>query len=427
MSMRRFWVIVHRWAGLTIALFLCVAGVTGALLSFYDELDARFAPGLHIVASPGPAAPMLDPQTLREQVLARHPGGTIDYLPLHFTPGRSVVLGVTRVDPRTGESQPWSRDWDEIFIDPYTGSVLGHRQWGDIGEGMVNFMPFVYRLHYSLALGDYGLLAFGIASLIWTLDCFVGFYLTFPVSLRRHPGQAPRASEWLTRWKSAWFVRRRRGGQRLVFDLHRATGLWVWPLLLVFAWSAVSFNLAAVYSPVMMLFGYEPLEAGVVAPPEPRYHPKIEFRAAEVVGKRLAAAEVGRLGISMDPSRESGLLHRPDAGIYAYIFSSSADMRREGGRSLVIFDSDSGRLVKVVLPQGQKAANTFTEWIAALHMGSVWGLPWRIAVSSLGLMVTALAITGILIWARRRSAQILVKQRLSASPPYRANRAVGRS
>lgn len=412
MGLRQFWVIVHRWAGLTIALFLIVAGLTGALLSFHDELDALAAPELHVVAPPYPGAPLLDPQALREQVLSRHLGATIDYLPLRFQPGHSVVLNLARVDAKTGARSRWSQDWDEIFVDPYTARTLGHRRWGDIGEGAKNLMPFLYRLHYSLALGAYGLLAFGAASLVWTLDCFVGFYLTLPVRPRRGVrGVQAKGASWSSRWKPSWQVRRGRGAPRLTFDLHRAGGLWIWPLLLVFAWSGVSFNLTQVYGPVMRVFGYEGLEEGVVPPPAPRYRPALDFRAAEIVGEKQARQAGRQNGFTIDPARETGLLHRPDAGLYAYIFSSSRDIRSDGGRSLVMFDSDSGRLIKLVLPQGQNGANTATEWITALHMASVWGLPWRIAVSAIGLAVTGLSITGVLIWARKRSARLLARRR----------------
>lgn len=37
--MRAFWTVIHRWAGLTIALFLIVAGLTGAVTSWDHELD----------------------------------------------------------------------------------------------------------------------------------------------------------------------------------------------------------------------------------------------------------------------------------------------------------------------------------------------------------------------------------------------------
>lgn len=44
---RQFWVIFHRWAGLTIALFLAVAGFTGIFLAWKDQLEAMIAPELH--------------------------------------------------------------------------------------------------------------------------------------------------------------------------------------------------------------------------------------------------------------------------------------------------------------------------------------------------------------------------------------------
>lgn len=415
---RGIWVIAHRWAGLTIALFLTIAGATGTLLAFYDELEILAAPEVHNVAPPTREAAVLDPLTLRNRVLAAYPGGVINYLPLRSEPGQSLKLEIQRVDPASGTLRPWSEEWDEVFVDPYTAETLGRRQWGDIGQGMINLMPFLYRLHYSLALGDYGVLAFGIAALIWTLDCFVGLYLTLPVRPRRRDIQPPRrAQSWWSRWRPAWLVRWRGSRHKLTFDLHRAGGLWVWPLLLVFAWSGVSFNLTQVYGPVMKLFGYERLQEGIVAPPAPRLAPRLDFEAAVAVGKRLARQETARLGVTIDPLREAALFHRPDAGVYVYIFTSSADFRTHGGRSLAIFDSDTGTLRKLVLPQGQNGANTLTEWITSLHMGAVWGLPWRIAVSLIGLMVTMLSVTGVLIWMRKRSARILRKDRALAALP----------
>ena len=37
--MRAFWTVVHRWMGLTVALFLIVAGLTGAVISWDHEID----------------------------------------------------------------------------------------------------------------------------------------------------------------------------------------------------------------------------------------------------------------------------------------------------------------------------------------------------------------------------------------------------
>lgn len=36
---RRFWVLLHRYAGLTMTLFLVIVGLTGSVLAFYHEID----------------------------------------------------------------------------------------------------------------------------------------------------------------------------------------------------------------------------------------------------------------------------------------------------------------------------------------------------------------------------------------------------
>jgi uncharacterized iron-regulated membrane protein len=57
---------------------------------------------------------------------------------------------------------------------------------------------------------------------------------------------AGQRSFWL-RWKPAWLIKK----SRFNYDLHRASGLWIWPVLFVLAWSSVAFNLNEVYSHVM--------------------------------------------------------------------------------------------------------------------------------------------------------------------------------
>ena len=234
---RQYWVVAHRWAGLSLALFLIVAGLTGALMAFYDELEALVAPQLHLVQPPAPQAKQLAALELREKVQAAYPGAVINYLPLHVKPGHALKLDIRRVDPATGRIGPWSSEVDEVFVDPYTGRILGERLWGDISQGAINFMPFIYRLHYTLLADKTGRYVLGIAALIWMLDSLVGFYLTFP--MRRTRSQSPtkdHGPSWWSRWKPSWLVRWSGGETKLTFDLHRAGALWIWPVLLVFAW-----------------------------------------------------------------------------------------------------------------------------------------------------------------------------------------------
>jgi len=69
---------------------------------------------------------------------------------------------------------------------------------------------------------------------------FIRDYLALPVVLDR----------FLAHWKPSWRMKWPASATRVNFDLHRASGLWLWPLLFVFGWSRVMSNLDQVYRPV---------------------------------------------------------------------------------------------------------------------------------------------------------------------------------
>jgi uncharacterized iron-regulated membrane protein len=269
------------------AFFLVVAGLTGSLLAFYHELDAWLNPHLYTVrALPGQT--VLDPYALRARAEALVPQGRVDEV--SFAPRAPDAAFETRVKPRIDPAtgRPYELEFDRLFLDPYTGALLGKRLWGEVSLAPENLMPFLYTLHFRLALpGSIGTWLFGIAALIWTLDCFVGFYLTLPrrkspsVPLFQRGKKIPIEKDatvipplkkggrggFLARWKPAWQVKR----SRVNYDLHRAAGLWTWAMLFVFAWSAVYFNLGdQVYRPVMgLLFTMEDDSRALPARPLP--------------------------------------------------------------------------------------------------------------------------------------------------------------
>ena len=51
-------------------------------------------------------------------------------------------------------------------------------------------------------------------------------------------------------------------------------------------------------------------------------------------------------------------------------------------------------------------ANLIRTWLFALHMAHVFGLPFRIFVCVLGLVITTLSATGVYIWWKKRSARL---------------------
>lgn len=408
---RGWWVIAHRWAGLSIALFLIIAAITGAVLPFEEPLTFATRPDAAYAAPPHPGAMPLDGVTIAERV-ERATGAKVFYTVLDV-PRDHVARMFVSAPP----GQP-ALAYDVVWADPYTGAVRLAYKWGGTRDGIVNLVPLLYSLHYGIIAGPWGEWAFGIAALVWTIDCFVGFYLTLPrrIAPRRtdRRGAANRAANpgWLARWRPAWRIRRARG-YKLTFDLHRAGGLWLWPLLFVFAWSGVALSLPQVEQPMMRVFG---AKARFVprALPRPEPLPRLSRRDAVArAGPALAAIGAGR-GFTLD--RLAGVFYDEGSGLYRVNARTSLDASDDGGQSVLWLDGGSGAPVRFEPPQGETAADTFMAWLQYLHMARVFGLPYRIAVSVIGLLVTGLTVTGVLIWMRKRGAQLLSRR----CPPHPA-------
>ena len=116
--MRPLLVRLHRYAGLTIAGFLLVAGLTGSLLAWNEELECLISPELFLINAPaGNPAPM-DSLALRDAVARQYPAAKIIYAPLKIENGRSLVFLLKST--RDAELPN-----DQVFVDPYTGTILG--------------------------------------------------------------------------------------------------------------------------------------------------------------------------------------------------------------------------------------------------------------------------------------------------------------
>ncbi len=400
---------IHRYLGLALAGFLAIAGLTGALLVFERELDEALNPQLLRVQPPLPGAAFLDPLAVREAVQARYPDARVHRVDLAPRPGEALAL---RIEQSAGMAAGVDETADDqVFVNPYTGEILGARKWGDLAQGLKNLMPFIYRLHYSLAAGSVGQTLMGIVALLWTVDCFIALYLTFPAGRRRAGGR-----HWLVRWWPSWKLRWGDGSYKRNFDLHRAGGLWPWAMLFVLAWSSVAFNLPGVYDPVMhALFLHQPQEKALPKLARAEPEPAIGWWQAREIGRRLMADEARAQGFTVQ--EEQALYYDPQRGVYRYQARSSLDIRDQRGSTRLVFDADTGALRNVRLPTGAASGDTIRTWLASLHMAALWGMPFRILVCTIGLVVAMLSVTGVAIWAKKRSGRIRSAGRREADVP----------
>lgn len=402
--MRPFFVLIHRYVGLLMVPFLFVTGLTGAIISWDHELDDLLNPHLMQAHGRGSAIPSLD---LAQQIEARDPRVRVSFVPLAAEPGESLHFGVeARIDPASG--QLFRPGYNQVFIDPTTGAELGRREWGAVWPiTSETFVSFLYVLHFSLHLPEFwgsdrwGIWLLGIIAILWTVDCFTGVYLTFPAGRRTTPRARP---SWWQRWRPAWLVRRRAGNYKLNYDLHRAGSLWTWALLFILAFTAFSLNLyREVFYPLMSTVSQvTPTPFDTRVPTDPQHPQEASVSFAKIVEK--AQAEARRRQWNEPPG---SVFYSTGFGVYGVqFFHPGGDHGAAGvGPANLYFDGGDGRLIGERLPWKGTAADIFVQSQFPLHSGRILGLPGRILISAMGLVVAMLSVTGAYVWWRKRRSR----------------------
>jgi len=395
--LRRPLVFLHRWAGLVMAVFLIVEGITGSLLAFRADLTGIFDPGL-VATPPYPGAKLLSAGELAARADAiLWPEARVGYFFLTGETGQQIMRVGPRLNPNTGK--PYAIDYGILFLDPWTGREMGRMPFDRYtGNLLHDIMPFVYDLHIALAMGGNGAWLLGIVALVWTIDCFVGFYLTLPV---KHE------SLW-RRWKPSWLIKWPSSAFRLNFDLHRAGGLWLWALLFVFAWSSVNLTLFSVYEGVTgALFDYETAEQEFGSLPQhaPEVPPRLGWMEAQMRGDEIMSAIAKSDGFQI--VAPATFAYFEGNGIYSYEVRTTRRFPHFENLG-IYFDGDTGTLVRTLHPDGEHLGNTITNWLRALHMVSdpVGSIYYRVIVFIFGLLLSGIAGTGVYIWWKKRSARL---------------------
>ena len=231
--LRRLWLQLHRWVGLSLGLLLLLSAFTGTLLLVGEPVDEALHPELYHAERPG--QPALDPviATLRAEF-----GEDAAFT---FRPPREA--GETL---HVFVSGPWN---GTLFFDPVTGLERGR-----LGQ-TEGFFNTVFALHSTLLAHETGRAVLAASALAYTLLLATGLVLWWPRV-----------------WRHALRVNTRYGLTRTLFDLHRVGGVLAGALVLVtvlsgayMAWRPLSWGVSALAgsSPGLAVSGWGPLEMAI--------------------------------------------------------------------------------------------------------------------------------------------------------------------
>lgn len=379
MRLRPALVLWHRWFGLLAALWLLILALTGSFLVFYAEVDRALNPDLRQVAVRGQTAPVADWVGALETAF---PGKRVDYLMLPEWPGDSATAFIAP-ERRPGDPEPQDADFRQTYVDQYTAQVLGDRRFGEAGLDRRRLAQFIYQLHIDMMLGPTMVWVLGLIALLWVLDHIVSAVLAFPTART---------------WAKSFVVRWRAGGHRRTFDLHRAGGLWLFPVTLVLAVSGIAFNWPEEFdAAVDLVADTSPGALDGLAPlAVPDHTPRITVdRAIALAEAQPGAGEIRAVS------------WHPTFGVFYLRLHDPAG--RTGADRAVVIDYD-GRLRADLLTGSARSGDVIRAWMFPLHSGQAFGWPGRIAVFVSGLLLSGLIVTGLMIWAVRQRA----RQRLAA-------------
>jgi uncharacterized iron-regulated membrane protein len=379
--MRRTIVWLHRWVGLAALVFIGLAAITGSVLAFDKELDHWLNKSWFYVQPQAMSIPVDRLVPVAESV---YPGKRVTFVRMPEAQDRAIEFYLRT--PTAGKDEGKSffkgkNKYHNVFIDPYTGRVLGSRESGVFGLDREHIIPFLVKLHYTLILGDFGKWLMGIAALLWLIDHFGAVYLSFP---------NPKS------WRKSFQFRWRAGGHKLNFDLHRSGSLWTLPVLMVLALSSVYLNLNEQFKAVVNQFSpVTKVECACHVDPNAKW---LVDTASWDGAMRLATQTRPDLKVG-------GMTFMPDTRKFIISMKGPDDLTTEVGMTRVYVNATDGTLMHVHDRSQESAGDTFLAWMLPLHSGRVFGLFGQILILLSGIVITVVCVTGFLIYSRKAAAR----------------------
>jgi len=356
--MKRLTLNLHLYVGLVAAFFLILLSISGAIITFENQLNRAFHPQLTNVT---PEGLPLDWDSVRDRVEQQAPDWKLIRFYFPDRPDRSTYV-------RLRSSKTHSIR--HVYVNQYTGAILGSTEDGS------NWILKVHDLHVNLMSGKIGnrIVAWSTFGLL--LLSLSGMVLWWPRKVFRFQRESP----WV----------------RLNRDLHYTVGFW--SFLAMFGFSVT--GLALHYQTGKLL--------NLLNTPS---------RAISMPGHGTTIEGMLRTARETLPGSTIPRLLLPErAADPVFIYQRFPEDKTPAGRSFTTLDPRTGAVLSFGSTRTAPVLQTaLVQWTREIHTGTILGISTQIAASFFGLMLSVLAITGPVIWiskqwASARGRRALVKR-----------------
>ncbi|MGA3050171.1 MAG: PepSY-associated TM helix domain-containing protein [Terracidiphilus sp.] len=347
---------IHLWAGIIVSVYVVIIAVSGAILVFEDELTSTTLPaGLSKLT----ATHMASIPDVMQQFLHYYPGASVSEID---TPWPTIPAYRLHAVSATGHKF-------NLVADPVTASLHSQPE---------TWVTWVHDLHVYLLLGNtYGEQINAVGAAILLLLSVTGLLLWW---------------QGLKNWTRALLIDLNRNWRRINFDAHHAIG--VWTLAIVVWWSISGIYFGCYKQFVSVVNAISPLQ-GMVSPPLSQTLSSGTRRATlrAILAAAQQASPRGRLFGLSDPSLRGAL-------VYAQM-----DLRDPGDfshRDILAIDATNAQVLTIWhYGQNHSAGDWFMWSMHPLHFGTLWGLEIKIGWFFLGISLSILSATGVIMYWNR--------------------------
>ena len=368
---RSLWLVLHKWIGLVLGVWLACQAATGTLLVFWYEIEAAVAPELYRTGTP---VAEVDYDGMVAKVASAYPDRRIAYLQRDMLAADEAFRFVL---VKSGQLSSPFEDW-EVFVNSSSGEILGSRPW-------LTFMRTVWLLHNGLLIEPYEdvLAVLGVALII---SICTGIVLWWPRN---------------SKFKAALRYRLSGTMPAVIRQLHTVTGVYVGVVLVAMAISGLVIVLPGPARLVIEQFAE-------VRPLKPFTTDIRNDESSSLDGRRIQNVKLNELAATVQksyPGSTVNLLlfpHIEGKGTFTFRLLPK-------GKSValattqVYLDPRTGKILDTFDPTSQPSANTYLGlWNLYIHAGQIAGIAGRLVVLLAGILLLSMVGTGLYIWWKKR-------------------------
>lgn len=357
-ALRNIWFQFHKWIGLLLAILIIPLCVSGFALVWHDALDEAVNPQRFAIS--GTEA------RLSPAAYAKAAGSVLKsgerIASIQMKAGEPVIVTAARPAPKTQQRGRPVRTL--VWIDPPTGKVLDS---AGSNEGLVRVL---HNLHGNLMVPGIGRQIVGWIGVAMLISSISGLWLWWPTA-----GSLARAFRW-------------KRHRNVDTNLHHQFGFWIalplFVLSLTGVWISFPSVFGAISGDVRTQSAGSPQAMMARMRAQPLANPAQSINAVVKSAAMLNPGTVQSIEWPTDQKPEWTLSY---AG-------------KTKPASVTV--EDASGMAKAAKERPQQPETT-ARLMRRIHDGTGMGAVWQVIIFLGGVLPTALAVTGVIMWWRARS------------------------